>query len=97
MDLELLGVVTKILEMSEVEVELLKGVVERGSREDLSYLIFLLGDALAVLDAAHKLHGISRHVTPSGIRAASRSGMRSARPRRRPLIASRDGRRTGNG
>jgi hypothetical protein len=46
-------VVTKILEMSEVKVELLKGVIERGSREDLSYLIFLLDDALAALDAAH--------------------------------------------
>src|SRR6516162_2539884 len=97
MDLEILRVVTKILEMSEVEVELLQGVVERGSREDLSYLIFLLDDALAALDAAHKLHGIGRRVTPSGIRTASRSGMRSGQPRRRRLIPSRDGRRTGNG
>ena len=97
MDLEILRVVTKILEMSEVEVELLQGVVERGSREDLSYLIFLLDDALAALDAAHKLHGIGRRVTPSGIRAASRSGMRSGEPRRRRQFASRDGRRTGSG
>ena len=95
MDLEILRVVTKILEMSEVEVELLQGVVERASREDLSYLIFLLDDALAALDAAHKLHGIGRRVTPSGIRVASR--MRSGEPRRRRQIASRDGRRTGSG
>ena len=95
MDLEILRVVTKILEMSEVEVELLQGVVERASREDLSYLIFLLDDALAALDAAHKLHGIGRRVTPSGIRVASR--MRSGEPRRRRQFASRDGRRTGSG